>query len=336
MDKKLQNRPRRRPPGSSSSQPTLQNRPPWRPPGSSSSQPTRTPVSDRRPAIGPRPRPSEPPIRPTEGQKRARGIPSEERAKRGDFVAARAHLSAGFTGAPVGNPETLVAGAAASHPEERNLQTEVDSATKKVNSWGPRNKSPKVNDEDSQSIYDHTLQNDYSELKRFQNEPEHNKPKKEYYQKQTGLEQHREFQIPLDSVPESEEKAKEVKKQQDILQEYKAEEGAAHAAGLHYKSPFVSLTNNPQALRESVDDSAGGAREIANNAKEMHTYHVPKQYSWDMDKIANKLSDEHVGHKGNTKEWLQKTPKPEGEELYLGGDLDKYRTKREVNPYLPK
>ena len=343
------NRPApRRPAGPASSQAPAgrSSAPRPRPAGHPSNQPSRIPAPDGRPASDLRPLPSGPasdqpsriPPPPTAGQQRASRIPSEERAKRKDFVAARAHLAAGLRGAPAGNPETPVTGASTRHPEEKNLQTEVDSSTKKVNSWGQRNKSPKVNDEGAQSIYKDTLQNDYSELTRFQDEPEHNKPRKKpivtsaYKSPATGLEHHRELH-----------KGEEY---QSEMQATKAHEGAGHTIGMTH-TDFVSLTNNPQKLKESADTAPGGAREIANKAKEMHTYQVPKQYTWNSEKMSNmverknekgELKNPHLSNLAgkNTKQHLQDVPEKEGEELYLGNDLDKYRTKRKVNPNLPE
>ncbi|MBB4258118.1 hypothetical protein [Bradyrhizobium sp. CIR3A] len=98
-------------------------------------------------------------------------------------------------------------------------------------------------------------------------------------------------------------------------------------------SPFVSLSEDASQLLLSPDDhNEYGAKAIAENATELHTYTVPK--------VTTRTAEEIVAiHEGGTENdepnlaWVSDTPTEEREVLFLGGNLNDYRTASESNPY---
>jgi hypothetical protein len=240
-------------------------------------------------------------------------IPAEERAKPEQFMRARAHLAAALTGASTGE-----------------LQTEVQKSREQVNQWGSTADDP-VTKKQAQGVYDQTLANDYVTAKRFQSEAGHFKPRQQ--QGVTAVDQVRSLHggTYLPSATES------------PLEHFgTAYLGARHTKG-HNDSSFVSLAKDPENLLSSKDDGAKGAQTIAKKAPQLHTYTFPKVFGWDTERLSNTLEqedgtlDEEIDPNGQTfGEWLGSTPREEGEVLFHGGNLDKYRTKQEANPFLPK
>jgi hypothetical protein len=240
-------------------------------------------------------------------------IPPEERAKPKQFMRARAHLAAVLTGASSGE-----------------LQTEVEKSREQVNRWESTADSP-VSKSQAQGVYEQTLLEDYNTAKRFQSDAEHYKPRTG--QDKTAVEQVRalhggEYTGPTTESP---------------LQHFGAAYlGARHTKG-HNESDFVSLATDPSKLLTSKDDGGKGAQTIAKKASHLHTYTFPKVFGWDTHRLAGTLEqepgtlDEEIDGPGQTfREWLSSTPREEGEVLFHGGNLNKYRTRQEVNPFLPK
>ncbi|WP_245311583.1 hypothetical protein [Bradyrhizobium pachyrhizi] len=103
------------------------------------------------------------------------------------------------------------------------------------------------------------------------------------------------------------------------------------------ESPFVSLVEDPSKLVVSRDH---WARAIANNANTLHTYTVPKSAVWTPDDV---LSSIGLGMNAEDQDTIDgdvdlmcslgRTPTRETERLFLGGNLDDYRTGSEANPY---
>lgn len=254
-------------------------------------------------------------------------IQPHERAKRKEFMAARAHLAARVTGASIAQ-----------------LKTEVEESRKNVNSW-KNNPTPPVSEDQGTEVYEKTLNEDYAtDQKRFQDLPEHNKPRIE--PEKTGREQLREMMGDeyIDNVEDGKELAAEERRAN------RAFEGARHTRG-HNDSSFVSLTSDPEKLRNTKDTGPKGAASIAKKTKELHTYTIPKQYTWNTERLDETIAKGHIhkdeninrqeynlpldgGDSPSSAEWLKSTPKEEGEVLFLGGDLDSYRTSVEENPNL--
>jgi hypothetical protein len=240
-------------------------------------------------------------------------IPPEERAKPEQFMRARAHLAAVLTGASTGE-----------------LQTEVGKAREQVNRWESTADSP-VSKSQATEIYDETLQEDYTTAQRFQSNAEHYKPRTG--QDKTAVEQVRALHGGEYTGPTAE----------SPLQHFGAAYlGARHTKG-HNESDFVSLATDPSKLLTSKDDGGKGAQTIAKKASHLHTYTFPKVFGWDTHRLAGTLEqepgtlDEEIDGPGQTfGEWLGSTPREEGEVLFHGGNLNKYRTRQEVNPFLPK
>lgn len=240
-------------------------------------------------------------------------IPPEERAKQEPFMRARAHLAAVLTGADVGE-----------------LQKEVEKSREQVNRWESTADNP-ITKSRAKGVYDETLQEDYTTAKRFQSDPEHYKPRTG--QDKTAVEQVRALHGGEYSASTTENR----------LEHYGAAYlGARHTKG-HNESDFVSLAGDPSKLLTSKDDGGKGAQTIAKKASHLHTYTFPKVFGWDTHRLEETLErepdtlDTEIDGPGQTfGEWLGSTPREEGEVLFLGGNLNKYRTRQEVNPYLPK
>lgn len=99
-------------------------------------------------------------------------------------------------------------------------------------------------------------------------------------------------------------------------------------------SPFVSLTENAERLTQSKDDDEeGGAKAIAENSKELHTYVVPRAYTWTPEDASNILDRGTERADQHYRGWLSETPTEESEILFLGGNLNDYRTSSTSNPY---
>ena len=108
---------------------------------------------------------------------------------------------------------------------------------------------------------------------------------------------------------------------------------AEHMRGDTNSSPFVSLSEEASQLLLSPDDeNEYGAKAIAENASELHTYTVPKVTTWTAEEIVRILEDGTENDEANLA-WVSDTPTEEREVLFLGGNLDDYRTASESNPY---
>ena len=247
-------------------------------------------------------------------------IPAHERADPTAFVQARAHLAATLNGASVGE-----------------LGHEVEKALQRVNTWQStqaRPLSPMV----GQQIRQTTLQRDYVAVYRFQDERGHDKPRRE--QELSAMQQIRamhggEYHGPGTTALVNTHLATAIA-------------AAEHTKGFN-DSAFVSLLGEPERLTHSSDDGKKGAKSIALGARQLHTYTVPRVAAWTPQRMLDVLAapsdaqgvwkDEQIqGGNGEQTyaEWLNSTPTHETEVLFHGGDLGKYRTKEEVNPYLPK
>lgn len=250
------------------------------------------------------------------GQVRARQLASFERADPQSFIQARAHLAAALTGATVSQ-----------------MMGEVKSARDRVNQW-KSTVGQQVTTHQTDQIVQRVRQNDYVELKRFQSEDSHSKPRTE--QDVTALQQIRNLHGgTYKGDPRDAGSAEPDHFGAAVI-------GARHTKGFN-DSPFVSLASDPSKLLGSADDGPKGAKTIAEKAPDLHTYTVPKVSTWSPERMKNSMvSDPEYlnspinGNHGETfKEWLEGTPTRETEVLFLGGDLDKYRTNKERNPYLP-
>ncbi|MEY9463317.1 hypothetical protein ABH973_003730 [Bradyrhizobium ottawaense] len=97
-------------------------------------------------------------------------------------------------------------------------------------------------------------------------------------------------------------------------------------------SPFVSLSEEAsQLLLSPDDDNEHGAKAIAESANELHTYTVPRVTRWTAEDIVSILED-GTENDEPALAWVSDTPTEEREVLFLGGNLDDYRTASASNP----
>lgn len=127
-------------------------------------------------------------------------------------------------------------------------------------------------------------------------------------------------------------------------------EGAMHTAGAN-QSRFVSLTDNPTHLHNTTDPAAA---QITRGAAELHTYRVPRQFVRDAATLSRDInlsrrlgvargvprpagySLQASGYRprdAGLTDWLAGVPSQEGEVLFMGNDLARYRTRQQPNPY---
>ena len=127
-------------------------------------------------------------------------------------------------------------------------------------------------------------------------------------------------------------------------------EAAMHTAGAN-QSRFVSLTNNPTRAHNTTDPGVAG---ITRGAAELHTYRVPRQLVRDPNRLSRDIglsrrtavsrgtlppagySLHDAGYRpgdAGLQDWLAGVPSQEGEVLYMGNDLARYRVRAQVNPY---
>lgn len=250
------------------------------------------------------------------GRQRAAQLSPMERAQPTRFMQARAHLAATLTGAST-----------------QELGAEVAASRAKVNTWQSTAGQP-ITTEQGADVLATTLGNDYTVLKRFQSEAAHSTPRqgtdKSAVDQVRALHGGRYRGDPdeaADAEPDHFGAA--------II-------GARHTKGFN-DSPFVSLAADPSKLLVSADDGQAGAKTIAHKAAELHTYTVPKAFTWTPERLRGAISNDTdflnapiMGNDGSSfGEWLRGTPTQETEVLFHGGDLAKYRTEQSRNPYLP-
>lgn len=179
------------------------------------------------------------------------------------------------------------------------------------------------------------LRSQYVTLSRFQDLPAHNQP---HAPAPAGLEMAQQWGR---SVAGS-------GRQSTLLA--MPREGADHTQGAN-QSRFVSLTGDPQGLHDSPDP---WARDITRGADQLHDYTIPRRLVRDSTRLVQDIGlsrrvahaqtpwynlFQHVRNWASTRgdtgrtEWLEGTPTEENEVLYMGSDLDKYRTRQRPNPY---
>ncbi|SDE69723.1 hypothetical protein SAMN05216337_103237 [Bradyrhizobium brasilense] len=117
----------------------------------------------------------------------------------------------------------------------------------------------------------------------------------------------------------------------------RARQAGWHMRGKTAASPFVSLVEDPSKLVVSRDH---WARAIANNANTLHTYTVPKSAVWTPDDVLSSIGlgmniedQDNIDADVDLMCSLGRTPTRETERLFLGGNLDDYRTDSEANPF---
>jgi len=127
-------------------------------------------------------------------------------------------------------------------------------------------------------------------------------------------------------------------------------EGAMHTAGAN-QSRFVSLTDNPTRLHNTTDP---GAAQITRGAAELHTYRIPRHLVRDPQRLSRDIdlsrrtavargtlpptgfslaSNGYRPGDAGLQDWLAGVPTQEGEVLYMGNDLTRYRVRAQTNPY---
>ncbi|WP_342723729.1 hypothetical protein AAFG07_32125 [Bradyrhizobium sp. B097] len=238
-------------------------------------------------------------------------IQARERCPASSFVSGRALLSATLAGANLGA-----------------LRNEISQAQQRTTQWS-RPTGSFVNTVDSDRIFNEAQASSYLTLHRFQSEASHCKPRVLFTL--TAMD-HVRSRARLRSDPSLERLSARYELRQ-------ASTAVEHMMGDTY-SPFVSLAEDASRVRVSPDH---GARMIAENANELHTYTVPRIFVWTPEKIANhhERASEIVSRYEPTsnfaepspRTWASRTPTQETEVLFLGCNLDDYRTASETNPY---
>ncbi|RXH38007.1 hypothetical protein XH99_01695 [Bradyrhizobium nanningense] len=241
----------------------------------------------------------------TDGNKRASLIPKSERCTATSFVKARAQLAATLTCANIAE-----------------LRREIELAAQTSTPWLGET-GPSAAGVDTSRIYDDAVASSYAELQRFQNHESHCKPR--VLANQTALAQLRSMAASrVDAAP------------WNIWGGQRLDLGrvaADHMRGDTTFSPFVSLSEDAsQLLFSPDDDDEYGAKAIAENANELHTYTVPRITAWTAEEIASILEDGTEEDEPNLA-WVSDTPTEEREVLFLGGNLADYRTASASNPY---
>ncbi|WP_027556456.1 hypothetical protein [Bradyrhizobium sp. Cp5.3] len=245
------------------------------------------------------------PLTVTEGNMRARGIKGNERCAALSFVRTRAHLAATLTCADVAA-----------------LRGDIELAEKQSARW-PTATGPSAGSVDCNRVFDDVVASSYVELQRFQNDASHCKP--HVSDRQSALDHLRSMaSLRSNAAPWNIWGGQQL----DL-----ARAAAEHMRGDTTYSPFVSLSEDASRLLLSPDDAAEyGAKAIAENANELHTYTVPRIATWSAEKIANILEDGNEDDEPNLA-WVSDTPTEEREVLFLGGNLDGYRTGSKPNPH---
>ncbi|WP_439402404.1 hypothetical protein ACNJYA_08060 [Bradyrhizobium sp. DASA03068] len=241
----------------------------------------------------------------TDGNKRAQAIPDNERCAAVPFVRTRAQLAATLT--------------CANLPE---LRREIELAAQRSAKWS-RASGSSVDRVDSGRVYDDAVASSYMELQRFQNHASHCKP--HALDGQSAMAHLRSMAaLRYDAAP------------WNIWGGQRLDLGRAaaeHMRGDTSSSPFVSLSEEAsQMLLSPDDDNQYGAKVIAEYANELHTYTVPTVTTWTAEEIVSILEDGTENDEPDLA-WVSDTPTEEREVLFLGGNLDDYRTASASNPY---
>ncbi|SFJ63831.1 hypothetical protein [Bradyrhizobium sp. Gha] len=223
------------------------------------------------------------------------------------FVSARAQLAATLTGA------TLEA-----------LRNEIEVAGQQAARWS--SETEVVNDRER--VFDDVAASSYVILRRFQNQDTDCKPRTEEN---------------TSAISHVRNTARDHSAVGDPLERYpmdRARQAGWHMRGKTTTSPFVSLVEDPAKLTVSRDH---WARAIANNANTLHTYVVPKSAVWTPDDVLSSIAiGMNAGDQDNVDADVElmcslgRTPTQETERLFLGGNLDSYRTASQENPYKRK
>jgi len=220
------------------------------------------------------------------------------------FVSARAQLAATLTGA------TLEA-----------LRNEIELAEQQAARWSSATDAAL----DRDRVFDDIAGSSYVTLRRFQNQETDCKPHKEEN---------------TSAISHVRGTARDHSSVGDPLERYpmdRARQAGWHMRGTTTASPFVSLVEDPSKLAVSRDP---WARAIANNADALHTYVVPKIAVWTPDDVLSSIGlgmnvedQENIDSDVDLMCSLGRTPTRETERLFLGGNLESYRTSSEANPY---
>ncbi|WP_164936933.1 hypothetical protein [Bradyrhizobium vignae] len=220
------------------------------------------------------------------------------------FVSARAQLAAILAGA------TLEA-----------LRNEIELAEQQAARWSSATE-PAI---DRDRVFDNVAGSSYVTLRRFQNQDGDCKP---HTEENTS------------AISHVRNTARDHSSVGDPLERYpmdRARQAGWHMRGKTTASPFVSLVEDPTKLVVSRDP---WARAIANNADALHTYTVPKSTIWTPDDVLRSIA---LGMNAEDQDTIDgdvdlmcslgRTPTRETERLFLGGNLEGYRTASEANPY---
>ncbi|WP_342724206.1 hypothetical protein AAFG07_34820 [Bradyrhizobium sp. B097] len=241
----------------------------------------------------------------TEGNMRARAIQSNERSAAASFVRTRAQLAATLTCANVGA-----------------LRREIELAAQQSAQW-PTATGPSAGSVDRSRVFDDVVASSYAELQRFQDHATHCKPR--VLDHQSAMDHLRSMaSLRYDAAPWNIWGGQQL----DL-----GRAAAEHMRGDTDSSPFVSLSEDASRLLLSPDDANEyGAKAIAESAIELHTYTVPRAATWTSEEIVRILEDGTENDEPNLA-WVSDTPTEEREVLFLGGNLDDYRTASGPNPY---
>ncbi|KYK44211.1 hypothetical protein A1D31_37330 [Bradyrhizobium liaoningense] len=220
------------------------------------------------------------------------------------FVSARAQLAATLTGA------TLQA-----------LRNEIELAGQQAARWS----SGTAAAIDRDRVFDDVVGSSYVTLRRFQNQNSDCKP---HTEENTS------------AISHVRNTARDHSSVGDPLERHRmdrARQAGWHMRGKTTASPFVSLVEDPSKLAVSRDH---WARAIANNADALHTYTVPKLTVWSPEDVLSSIAlgmnvedQDNIDRDVDLMCSLGRTPTRETERLFLGGNLESYRTSSEANPY---
>ncbi|UQR65042.1 hypothetical protein LRP30_07210 [Bradyrhizobium sp. C-145] len=223
------------------------------------------------------------------------------------FVSARAQLAATLTGA------TLEA-----------LKNEIALAEQQSARWASATAAG-GDSVDRDRIFDNVAASAYLKLHRSQNQDSDCKPSAE---------------ASTCAISHVRNTARDHSSIGDPLERYAmdlARQAGWHMRGKTTASPFVSLVEDPSKLTVSRDH---WARAIANNANTLHTYAVPRSAVWTPDDVLSSIGlgmnvedQDNIDADVDLMCSLGRTPTRETERLFLGGNLDSYRTASEANPY---
>ncbi|XIA67550.1 hypothetical protein ACFIOY_19300 [Bradyrhizobium sp. TZ2] len=209
------------------------------------------------------------------------------------------------------------------------LKNEIRLAEERSAQW-PRKSGSSAGSADSRRVLNDVLASSYLKLHRFQNEAVDCEPRLdedvsaiEHVRSLADLRCHASPHVSKAAICSDDDREDEI----DM-----ARLAAWHTKGLT-DSAFVSLSHDPSQLLLSKDHSEHGAKAIAENAKELHTYTVPSVTAWPTEKIKDILERGRAPEDKELRDWVTGTPTEETEVLFLRGNLDDYRTASEDNPY---